>query len=108
MPRDTARGVTRMNGLGVFRLSCHEHPMLYTLNADCPVKWTALQERGLSRDFPVPTRDSDDVGEGSRHSLQRIDGNASLGAKEMVWTYARWLWLPDVSLLFFLPTWPYH
>lgn len=51
--------------------------MLYRLHNACPVKWTAVQERSISREFPtIP---------------------AETGAERVLRTYSQFLWLPQVS-----------
>ena len=54
------------------------HPMLYKLYNECPVKWTAVQERSISREFPV-----DLATETPSERVARI--------------YNQFLWLPEVS-----------
>ena len=58
--------------------------MLYTLHNDCPVKWTAVQERSISREYPSL-------------SLSSSSSSDPSLAPQIRRVYHQFLWLPEVS-----------
>lgn len=55
--------------------------MLYTLRTECPVRWTATQEKSICQDYPWP---------------ERMSGTA---AEYVTRTYLQFLWLPEVCIV---------